>query len=125
MASADYFLQGTPEATRQAFAAALAEHGFLITAQTPTGWLVARGSKAMTFWLGAWAGRKRQRLEYRVEFFDHQGTPVARFGRDGGAGVMGGAIGIARSNDVFAEVSNAVAERLHGQGLLVNLVRGA
>jgi hypothetical protein len=123
--SADYFLQGSPEAARQAFAAALAEHGFTVDSTTPSGWLVARGSKAATFWLGAWAGRKRQRLEYRVDFFDHQGTPVARFGRDGGAGVMGGAVGIARSNNVFGEVSEAVAARLHGQGLLVNLVRGA
>ncbi|HEY0216370.1 MAG TPA: hypothetical protein VGC57_08260 [Cellulomonas sp.] len=125
MASADYFLQGPPEAAREAFAAALAEHGFTVAAQTPTGWTVARGSKAMTFWLGAWAGRTRQRLEYRVEFFDHQGAQVARFGRDGGAGVMGGAVGISRSNSVFAEVSQAVADRLASQGLLAQLIRGA
>ncbi|HEY0186751.1 MAG TPA: hypothetical protein VGC67_04620 [Cellulomonas sp.] len=125
MASADYFLQGSPDDARAALSAALAEHGFTVTSQTPTGWVVARGSRAMTLWLGALAGRSRQRLEYRVDFFDHEGAPVARFGRDSGAGVLGGAIGIARSNSVFTEVSDAVAARLTQQGLLAQLVRGA
>lgn len=126
MPSIDYFLLGHPETTKQALAAALAEHGFAIEAQLPNGgWTVARGSKGMTVAFGALAGRNKQRLEYTVHFFDHQGQLVARFFRDSGAGAMGGAIGVSRSNDVFAEVSQAVHHRLAQQGLLSGAVQGA
>ncbi len=101
------------------------EHGFEVTTQGDGQWSVARGNATLTALVGAWAGRTRQRLVYAVQFFDHQGTPVARFYRESGAGMMGGAIGVSRSNDVFTEVSAAVAERLHQQGHLVSWVRGA
>jgi predicted ATPase len=125
MPSADYFLQGAPGVARAALHAALTEHGFTVTSEPNGSWTVARGSTAMTVAFGALAGRSRQRLVYQVQFFDHQGTPVARFFREQGAGVMGGALGVSRSNDVFAEVSQAVAARLEQQGLLAHWLRAA
>jgi hypothetical protein len=125
VASADYFLSGDPDAARVALHAALAEHGFAVTPEPNGSWTVARGSVAATAVLGVLAGRKNQRLVYTVQFFDHQGTPVARFARESGAGVMGGAFGVQRSESVFAEVSEAVAGRLHAQGHLAHLLRGA
>jgi hypothetical protein len=125
VACADYFLTGSPEAARTALAAALAEHGFTVTTEPNGTWTVARGSVAATALLGALAGRKSQRLVYAVQFFDHQGAPVARFFRESGAGGMGGAFGLQRSESVFAEVSEAVAARLAQQGLLVNGVRAS
>jgi hypothetical protein len=125
VASADYFLTGNPDAARAALHAALTEHGFTVTPEPNGSWTVARGSVAATAVLGALAGRKNQRLVYTVQFFDHQGAPVARFARDSGAGVMGGAFGVQRSESVFAEVSEAVAGRLHAQGHLGHLLRGA
>ncbi|RMI09281.1 hypothetical protein [Cellulomonas triticagri] len=125
MPSADYFLTSPSDDTRRALSAAFQEHGFEVTTSPDGSWAVARGNATLTAFVGAWAGRRRQRLVYAVRFFDHQGTPVARFERESGAGVMGGAIGVSRSNDVFTEVSAAVAERLHQQGHLVSWVRGA
>ncbi|WP_454051674.1 hypothetical protein [Cellulomonas sp. Marseille-Q8402] len=125
MASADYFLSGHPDAARAALAAALVEHGFTVETEPSGVWTVARGSVTATALLGALAGRRNQRLVYSVQFFDHQGTAVARFSRESGAGVMGGAFGLQRSESVFAEVSEAVAARLHAQGHLAQLVRGA
>jgi hypothetical protein len=123
--SIDYFLAGQPDAARAALVAALEEHGFEVTTNPNGSWSVARGSAALTALVGAFAGRSKQRLVYAVQHFDHQGTPVARFFRESGAGVMGGAIGVGRSDDVFREVSEAVAARLHAQGHLAHLVRGA
>lgn len=125
MPSADYFLTGNPDAARAALTQALEEHGFTVTPQANGAWEVARGSAAMTALFGALAGRSRQRLVYTVQFLDHQGTLVARFARESGAGVMGGAIGVSRSNAVFTEVSEAVAVRLGAAGHLGQLVRGA
>lgn len=125
MASADYFLSGHPDAARAALAEALAEHGFGVTPRADGSWEVARGSATATALLGVLAGRKNQRLVYDVRFFDHQGAPVARFARDSGAGAMGGAFGVQRSENVFAEVSEAVAARLHARGHLAHLYRGA
>jgi len=123
--SVDYFLSGSPDAARAALVAAIQEHGFEVTTNPDGSWAVTRGSVALTALVGAFAGRAKQRLVYAVQHFDHQGTPVARFFRESGAGVMGGAIGVSRSDDVFREVSEAVAARLHGQGHLAHLVRGA
>ncbi|GIG36916.1 hypothetical protein [Cellulomonas pakistanensis] len=125
MASADYFLSGHPDAARAALAEALGEHGFAVSTGPDGSWEVTRGSATATALLGALAGRKNQRLVYTVRFFDHQGTPVARFARDSGAGAMGGAFGVQRSENVFAEVSEAVAARLHARGHLAHLLRGA
>ncbi len=125
MPSVDYFLTGQPDAARAALAAALQEHGFEVTTNPDGTWAVARGNATLTAFVGALAGRSKQRLVYAMHFFDHQGTLVARFFRESGAGVLGGAVGLARSNSVFTEVSEAVAARLQGQGLLGHLVRGA
>jgi hypothetical protein len=125
VASADYFLTGDPDSARAELAGVLHEHGFTVTPRPDGSWEVARGSATATALLGVLAGRKNQRLVYGVQFFDHQGTPVARFARDSGAGAMGGAFGVQRSENVFAEVSEAVAARLHARGHLVHLYRGA
>jgi hypothetical protein len=112
-----------PEAGRAVLAQVLREQGFEVATVPATGaWLVRRGSSLATAALGAMAGRK-QRLEYRVEFFTHEGRLVARFRRDGGAGAMGGAIGVRRSARVFDEVAAVLSDRLTAAGQLANLVR--
>ena len=122
MASVDFFVVD-PEAGRAVLAQVLREQGFEVATVPATGaWLVRRGSTLATAALGAMAGRK-QRLEYRVEFFTHEGRLVARFRRDGGAGAMGGAIGVRRSARVFDEVAAALSDRLTAAGQLANLVR--
>lgn len=125
MPSIDYFLAGAPDAARAILAEALADEGFDVTPKSADLWEVARGSQALTMVLGGLAGRKNQRLTYSVRFVEHEGAVVARFVREAGAGVMGGAMGVARSNSVFAEVSEIVATRLRAAGHLERLVREA
>jgi hypothetical protein len=123
MLTVDYFLAGDHEAARAVLAAALEEQGFSVTPEVTGVWTVARGNATATALLGAFAGRNKQRLVYAVEFFSHDGALVARLRRDSGAGAMGGVIGVARSNDVFAEVDRAVHIRLAEAGILMNAIR--
>jgi len=122
MASVDFFVVDA-ERGRAVLADALREQAFAVETVPTTGsWVVRRGSTTATVLLGAMAGKK-QRLEYRVDFFTHEGRLVARFVRDGGAGAMGGAIGVRRSARVFDEVAAVLTERLSAAGELANLVR--
>lgn len=125
MPMTDYFLQGPVPAARDALAAALVANGFEVTPEPSGSWTVTRGSTTATVLLGAFAGRSKQRLVFAVRFFDHQGTPVARFERESGAGAMGGAIGVSRSNSIFTEVSQDVTRRLTEAGVLAHVVAGA
>ncbi|WP_147305286.1 hypothetical protein [Subtercola boreus] len=86
------------------------------------GWDVTRGSATTTALLGAFAGREKQRLEYRLEFFEQNGELIARLGRSSGAGMLGGAIGVARSADVFTELDQAVGTALTNARILTNAV---
>lgn len=125
MAFVDFFLTGPHDAGKALLRDALARQGFALEAQLPNGgWTVGRGSKAKTFWLGALAGKASQRLTFTVRFFEHQGTLVARLERESGSGMMAGAVGVARSNDIFEQTVGAVGHQLHHAGVLVGSNRG-
>ncbi|MCS5734965.1 hypothetical protein [Herbiconiux daphne] len=124
MPSVDYFLSGDHEAARSLLAEALQSQGFTVTPEATGQWTVARGSQAMTVLFGGLAG-SRQRLVYGVRFFDAEGRLVARFARDPGTGLMGGAIGINRANAVFGELDTVVSARLAAAGILTDAVRTA
>ncbi|MEV7972956.1 hypothetical protein [Cellulomonas sp. NPDC089187] len=125
MAVADFFVSGSPDAGKAVVREALDSAGFTIEAQLPNGgWTVGRGSKWKTATLGALAGKKAQRLTFTVLFFDHQGTMVVRLERETGSGMMAGAVGVARSNDIFEETVAAVGNALYATGALVGSNRG-
>lgn len=125
MAVADFFVSGSPEAAKATVSGALAGQGFGIEAQLPNGgWTVGRGSKWKTALFGALAGKNAQRLTFTVRFFDHQGNLAIRLERESGSGMMAGALGVARSNDIFEEAVAAVGYALHATGALVGSVRG-
>lgn len=120
MAVVDYFIAGAHDAGKAAFRDALAQQGFAVEAELPNGgWTVGRGSKAKTFWLGAFAGKSAQRLTFTASFFEHQGNLVARIERESGSGMMAGAVGVARSNDIFEETVAGIGQTLHHAGLLL------
>ncbi|MBD5785715.1 hypothetical protein IF650_05935 [Cellulosimicrobium terreum] len=122
MATIDYFLTGDHDAARHHLSAALHDQGFTVS-PSPTGqWTVERGSKAKTFWLGAFAG-KGQHLVFTVDFMQHDGALIARMQRATGGGAMAGAVGVARSAKAFSEVDQAVGTRLTNERILVNVVR--
>lgn len=119
MAVVDYFITGPHESGKALLRDALGHQGFAVEAQLPNGgWTVGRGSKAKTFWLGAFAGKNAQRLTFTVAFFEHDGNLVARLERESGSGMMAGAVGIARSNDIFEQTVGAVGQELHSAGVL-------
>jgi hypothetical protein len=123
MPNVDYFIAGDQTAARALLAEALQAQGFSIEPDTTGNWTVSRGSQAMTVLLGALAG-KNQRLNYRMQFFQHDGALVARLLRESGTGAMGGAIGVSRSTTVFHELDQAVGTRLSEAGVLQTAVRG-
>ncbi|WP_142206666.1 hypothetical protein [Subtercola boreus] len=122
MSAVDYFITGDHDASRQVLADALRSQGFELASSPLGGWDVTRGNATTTALLGAFAGREKQRLEYRMEFFEQDGQLIARLGRSSGAGMLGGAIGVARSADVFAELDQAVGTALTNAGTLANAV---
>ncbi|MFB9956644.1 hypothetical protein [Cellulomonas denverensis] len=125
MAVVDYFLTGPHEAGKALMRDALSREGFSVEAELPNGgWTVGRGSKAKTFWLGAFAGKDAQRLTFTVRFFEHQGNLVARLERESGSGMMAGAVGVARSNDIFEQTVGAIGQTLHAAGVLAGSARG-
>ncbi|MEA9985852.1 MULTISPECIES: hypothetical protein [Subtercola] len=120
MAAVDYFITGDHEAARGLLAQIMQGQGFEVTASPLGGWNVTRGSVGATVWLGAFAGRDKQRLEYTMQFFDSDGMLVARLARTSGAGALGGAIGVSRSASVFTELDQAIGQDLTNRGLLAN-----
>ncbi|RFA15298.1 hypothetical protein B7R21_04565 [Subtercola boreus] len=122
MSTVDYFIAGDHDAARQVLADALRSQGFEVATSPLGGWDVTRGSATTTVLLGAFAGREKQRLEYRLEFFEQNGELIARLGRSSGAGILGGAIGVARSADVFTELDQAVGTALTNARILTNAV---
>ncbi|RFA22702.1 hypothetical protein [Subtercola boreus] len=122
MSAVDYFITGDHDAARAVLAAALRSQGFEVSTSAIGGWDVTRGNATTTMLLGAFAGRDRQRLEYRMEFFDLEGQLVARLGRSSGAGALGGVIGVSRSAEVFTELDQAVGTALTTRGILTNAI---
>ncbi|MEF2975853.1 hypothetical protein [Subtercola sp. YIM 133946] len=121
MTAVDYFITGDHDAARAALAAALRSQGFELATAPTGGWSVTRGSVGATVWLGAFAGRSNQRLEYSMQFFEWEGQLVARLNRTSGAGAMGGVIGVSRSADVFTELDQAVGSELTRLGILATV----
>jgi hypothetical protein len=120
MSKVEYFL-ADPAAGQAALHEAFAAQGFTVTTEAGGAWKVARGSAAVTAFLGAWAGKK-QRMVFSVAFFQHGAHLVARFEKLAGTGGMGGAIGIARANRVFDQVGAETAARLRAAGVLAEPV---
>ncbi|MCU1482361.1 MAG: hypothetical protein JWQ19_3147 [Subtercola sp.] len=122
MAAVDYFITGDHDAARNAIAAALRAQGFEVATSPVGGWSVTRGSTSATVWLGAFAGKSNQRLEYSMQFFEYEGQLVARLNRESGAGALGGVIGVSRSAEVFTELDQAVGSELTRLLILANVV---
>jgi hypothetical protein len=121
MTAVDYFITGDHDAARNVLAGVLRAQGFEVATSPVGGWNVTRGSVGATVWLGAFAGKNNQRLEYSMQFFDYEGQLVARLNRPSGAGAMGGVIGVSRSADVFTELDQAVGSELTRLGILANV----
>ncbi|UFS57684.1 hypothetical protein [Subtercola endophyticus] len=122
MAAVDYFITGDHDAARNAIAAALRSRGFEVATSPVGGWSLTRGSTSATVWLGAFAGKNNQRLEYSMQFFEYEGQLVARLNRESGAGALGGVIGVSRSAEVFTELDQAVGSELTRLLILANVV---
>lgn len=118
----DYIISGDPEQAKAVIQEALASQEFGVEVEPSGRWVVARGSKKATMWLGALAGKK-QRFTFWLYFYDHNGQLLARLMRETGSGAMGGVIGVSRANDVFAEVDQAVGGLLSQRGILVSANR--
>jgi hypothetical protein len=116
MSKVEFFL-ADPVAGQAVLQEAFAAQGFTVTTEAGGAWKVARGSTAVTAFLGAWAG-KRQRMVFSVAFFQDGPRLVARFEKIAGTGGMGGAIGMARASRVFEQTAAEAGERLRVAGVL-------
>lgn len=121
----DFALTGDPATTQQAVFDALAGAGHRISALQDGTFAVERGSGTTTFWLGAMAG-KNFHTKFTLQFFVGEGGSTARWTRVGSLGALkGGAIGHAKTNDVFNEAARAIDAHTRQLGMLANVTEHA
>ncbi len=118
----DYLISGDHEQAKAVIRDAASSLGFDVEPEPSGRWSIARGSKKLTMFLGALAG-KNQRFVFGMYFYDHEGKLIARLLRETGSGAMGGAIGVGRASNVFAELDQAIGRALSGRGILVSANR--
>ena len=121
----DFALTGDPAVTHQAVFDALAGAGHRISPLQDGTFAVERGSGTRTFWLGAMAG-KGFHTKFTLQFFDGEVGSTARWTRVGSLGALkGGAIGHAKTNDVFQEAARAIDAHVRAAGILANVTEHA
>lgn len=104
----DFTLNGDPAAAHQVVLGALASIGHRASPLADGTFAISRGSGTTTFWLGALAG-KNFHTKFSLQFFDVQGSTVARFTRVGAlGGLKGGVIGASKTTDVFHEAARTI-----------------
>lgn len=121
----DFTLTGDPAAAHQNVIASLASLGHQVAPLQDGTFAVSRGNGTATFWLGAMAG-KNFHTKYSLQFFDTPEGTVARFTRVGSLGALkGGAIGHAKTGDIFNEAARAIDAGARQAGIFGNLVEHA
>lgn len=121
----DFTLTGDPAVAQQAVLDALAGAGHRVSALQDGTLAVERGNGTATFWLGAMAG-KNFHTRYSLQFFPVEGGTVARFTRSGSLGALkGGAIGHAKTSDIFNEAARAIDAGTRQAGVFVSAVEHA
>ena len=121
----DFTLTGDPAAAHQIVFGALASIGHQTAALADGTFAVSRGSGAATFWLGALSGNNFH-TKFTLQFFDGEGSTVARFTRVGSlGGLKGGVIGASKTNDIFNEASRAIDAVTRQAGIFVSVVEHA
>jgi len=117
--SHDFHVDEAPEQAQARAAGILASLGFRVTSRTPTSLHAERGSKGLTIWFGALAG-KSLHMSFDVDVFaGESGGAVLRLNRNmGRAAVKGGAIGASKTNAAFEETANALHQEFASAGIL-------
>jgi hypothetical protein len=121
----DLYLLGDTQAAKDLVARVLGEQGFTIEGNPNGGFSAKRGSTGMTMLLGGLAGKNLQ-VTFFVNFLPGpDGSTDVRVSRNTGAGALkGGALGAARTNNVFVDVVNTIAAAAQSAGTFVNSVAG-
>jgi hypothetical protein len=113
----DYTLTGDPEVSHRVVFDGLAGAGHQVAPLADGTFAITRGSGAATFWLGAFAG-KRFHTKFSLQFFDGDGSAVARFTRVGAlGGLKGGVIGNSKTIDVFNEAARSIESATRQAGI--------
>lgn len=121
----DFTLTGDPATAQRVVTDALAADGHRISPLADGTLAVERGSGKMTFWLGAMSG-KNFHTRFSLQFFPGEGSTLARFTRVGALGALkGGAIGIAKTSNIFNEASRAIDAATRQAGIFGNVVEHA
>jgi hypothetical protein len=116
----DFTLTGDPATAHQIVFGALASIGHQVAPLADGTFAVSRGSGTATFWLGAMAG-KNFHTKFTLQFFDGDGSTVARFTRVGAlGGLKGGVIGASKTNDIFNEAARAIDAVTRQSGIFVS-----
>jgi hypothetical protein len=117
----DYTLTGDPAVAHGVVIEGLASIGHQVAALADGTFAVTRGSGAATVLLGAFAG-KRFHTKFSLQFFDGEGSAVARFTRVGAlGGLKGGVIGNSKTIDVFNEAARTIETATRQAGIFAGV----
>lgn len=118
MASKTLSLSIPSSAARDRATQFFTQNGWRVSADTNGNLRLERGSRTMSFLFGAMAG-KNLYLSHYVDFADTpDGGSTVTYSSTVGSAIMGGAIGVNKSNGIHADTWPQLADALHKQGVL-------
>ncbi len=117
MQTVEFIVTGDPAAARTAVVTALEARTFRLSWDGEWKGTAERGKK----WLNAMAGAFAQYFKVELNVFSaEQGQSVIRLEKSS-SGMMGGAIGVSRTNKNFTALRDELARVLTEQGILVGV----
>lgn len=122
MAEKIFIINAPVEQARAIISRVFTEDGWTAENNLATGGLtLTRGKKGLSIALGALAG-KNFFLTQSVEFgTGPRGETIARYASSTGMAIIGGAIGVSKSNAAHADYVNKLGATLQAQGILVGV----
>lgn len=122
MAEKTFIINAPVEQVRSIISQAFTEDGWTAQNNPATGGLtLTRGKKGLSIALGALAG-KNFFLTQSVDFaVGPQGETLARYSSSTGMAIIGGAIGVSKSNAAHADYVNKLGATLQSQGILLGV----
>ena len=122
MAEKTFIINAPLEQARAIIAGVFTEDGWTAENNLATGGLtLTRGKKGLSIALGALAG-KNFFLTQSVEFSTGpRGETIARYASSTGMAMIGGAIGVSKSNAAHADYVNKLGTTLQARGILVGV----
>ncbi|MDR1441835.1 MAG: hypothetical protein LBJ02_05535 [Bifidobacteriaceae bacterium] len=118
MPQVTFFVAGDPSTVRNTLDGVLTQLGFQTKYSDDWNGVAERGSKAATFWIGAFAGKSQHMRMHLSLAIDPNGN-VALTAGTGTTGLAAGVIGASRADTAYAQVFDSLRTTFSQAGVLL------